>query len=85
MKVNQNRAVIEEYLKDLEQIGGQLTPGNHAAAVALANVPDEIRGYGHVKEKAMADAKELRSRRWEEFRNPSTASPRSPASAKVTA
>ena len=66
----EERALIEDYLKELEQICAQLTPANHAAAVALASVPDEIRGYGHVKEKTIADAKVLRARRWEEFRNP---------------
>ena len=80
------RALIEAYLKDLEQIGTQLTSANHAAAVALASVPDEIRGYGHVKEKAIADAKQLHAKRWDEFRNPSASPQRhGPVTAKVTA
>jgi indolepyruvate ferredoxin oxidoreductase len=74
----EERQLIENYLKDLEQICAQLTPANHAAAAALASVPDEIRGYGHVKEKAIAEAKQLHAQRWEEFRNP-TPQPSRPA------
>jgi len=28
---------------------GGLTPVNHALAVKLASVPDDIKGYGHVR------------------------------------
>jgi hypothetical protein len=38
-----------------------------AAAVALASVPDEIRGYGHVKKKSLLDAATLREQRWQAF------------------
>ena len=33
-----------------------LTAENHALAVEIASIPDEIRGYGHVKEKAVEAA-----------------------------
>ncbi len=82
------RKLIEDYLKELEQICAQLSPTNHAAAVALASVPDEIRGYGHVKEKAIADAEQLRAKRWDEFRHPSPPPARpaaAPAVPKVSA
>jgi indolepyruvate ferredoxin oxidoreductase len=82
----EERALIENYLKDLEQICAQLTPANHAAAVALASVPDEIRGYGHVKEKAIAEARQLHAQRWDEFRNPTPQPLRpAPVAAKVAA
>jgi indolepyruvate ferredoxin oxidoreductase len=84
----EERELIEDYLKDLDQICAQLTPANHAAAVALASVPDEIRGYGHVKEKAIAEAKQLHAQRWEEFRNPAPQPSRplpAASAAKVTA
>ncbi|MGI9154306.1 MAG: indolepyruvate ferredoxin oxidoreductase family protein, partial [Rubrivivax sp.] len=48
------RQLIEDYIKLLDEILGKLNGENHAAAVALASVPDEIRGYGHVKEKNVA-------------------------------
>jgi indolepyruvate ferredoxin oxidoreductase len=64
------RQMIEDYIKELDDICAKLSPANHAAAVALASVPDEIRGYGHVKEKSIADAKALREKRLQAFRNP---------------
>jgi indolepyruvate ferredoxin oxidoreductase len=64
------RQMIEDYIKELDAICAQLNPVNHAAAVALASVPDEIRGYGHVKEKSIAEAKVLHAARLEAFRNP---------------
>jgi len=33
-------------------------------------VPDEIRGYGHVKEKSIAAARELQEQRLRAFKNP---------------
>jgi indolepyruvate ferredoxin oxidoreductase len=44
----QERQLIEDYIKLLDLIVARLSPANHGAAVALASVPDEIRGYGHV-------------------------------------
>ena len=32
-----------------------LTPDNYAAAVALASVPRDIRGYGHVKLESLRE------------------------------
>jgi indolepyruvate ferredoxin oxidoreductase len=64
------RQMIDDYIKELDSICAALNPANHAAAVALASVPDEIRGYGHVKEKSVAEAKTLREQRAQAFRNP---------------
>ena len=68
------RQLIEDYIRELDDICARLTPANHAAAVALARVPDEIRGYGHVKEKNVAAAKQLREQRAAAFANPVDAS-----------
>ncbi|WP_326537198.1 indolepyruvate ferredoxin oxidoreductase family protein [Pseudorhodoferax sp.] len=62
------RQLVEDYIAQLDEICRQLTPHNHAAAVALASVPDEIRGYGHVKEKSLAQAGVLRVQRLQAFR-----------------
>ncbi len=64
------RQLIEDYIRELDDICARLTPENHAAAVALARVPDEIRGYGHVKEKNVAAAKQLREQCAAAFANP---------------
>ena len=51
------RALIVEYETLLARVLTSLTPQNHAEAVALAALPDRIRGYGHVKEQTIAAAR----------------------------
>jgi indolepyruvate ferredoxin oxidoreductase len=48
------RALIVEYRQMVEGLLGKLTPENHSQAVDLANLPEKVRGFGHVKEKAVA-------------------------------
>ena len=71
----EERQMIEDYIRELDEILAQLNPTNYAAAVSLASVPDEVRGYGHVKDKGIADAKALRERRLQAFRNPTAQQP----------
>jgi len=47
------RALIKEYESLVTIIGNELTPANHSLAVELTNLPDKIRGYGHVKMEAI--------------------------------
>ncbi len=54
------RALIQEYRETMTAILGKLNRGNLDKAVALASVPEEIRGYGHVKEATMARAEATR-------------------------
>ncbi len=81
------RQMIDDYVKELDDICAKLSSVNHAAAVALVSVPDEIRGYGHVKDKSIADAKLLHEQRLQAFRNPQLQSPpeRSAVTQSVTA
>ncbi|MDI1263355.1 MAG: 2-oxoacid:acceptor oxidoreductase family protein, partial [bacterium] len=51
------RALIADYEKDVANVLGQLSPANIDIAVEMLSLPDRIRGYGPVKEKAMAEAK----------------------------
>ncbi len=44
------RALIGEYRAMLDTLTAGLTAANYDTAVALANLPDDIRGFGHVKE-----------------------------------
>ena len=44
------RRLITEYETLLEEILARLAPANHATAVALARIPERIRGYGHIKQ-----------------------------------
>ena len=46
-----------DYRQLIEELLAKLAPHNHALAVQLACIPDEIRGFGHVKERHVAAAK----------------------------
>jgi indolepyruvate ferredoxin oxidoreductase len=54
------RALIAEYEALIEEIVPTLRPDNHALAVALAALPDQIRGYGPIKAAAIEDARRRR-------------------------
>ncbi|ATE61296.1 indolepyruvate ferredoxin oxidoreductase family protein [Thauera sinica] len=69
----QERQAIEDYGRLLDEIAGKLSRDNLATAVQLASVPDDVRGYGHVKEKNIHLAKEKEARLLEAFRNPQPA------------
>ena len=77
------RALPGEYEALLTEILGSLAPHNHALAVELASIPEHIRGYGHVKERFLGEAKTKEAALLAEFR---TAKPQTPLPAiKVAA
>ena len=43
------RQLIADYETLLTEVLGKLTRDNHVTAVAVASIPEKIRGYGHVK------------------------------------
>ncbi len=49
--------LIADYEALVEELLGRLSPDNHALAVELASIPEHIRGYGHVKDAHLAEAK----------------------------
>ena len=51
------RALIGEYRASIEEVIGSLTAANHATALEIASLPEQIRGYGHVKERNLAAAR----------------------------
>jgi indolepyruvate ferredoxin oxidoreductase len=51
------RRLIADYQALLDEIIERLTPDNHAVAVALASIPEKIRGFGSVKQRHLAVAK----------------------------
>jgi len=69
----QERQAIEDYSKLLDEIAGKLNRDNLAIAVQLASVPDEVRGYGHIKEKNVHLAKEKEAKLLQAFRTPQPA------------
>ncbi|HEY0295886.1 MAG TPA: DUF6537 domain-containing protein, partial [Bordetella sp.] len=50
------RGLISQYAEDITAILAKLERGNLDRAVALASLPEQIRGYGHIKEASMAKA-----------------------------
>jgi indolepyruvate ferredoxin oxidoreductase len=51
------RKLIADYEALLDRLMAELTPYNHQTAVALASIPEKIRGYGPVKARHLAAAK----------------------------
>jgi len=64
------RALIGQYESLVDELLGALTPANHALAVKLASVPDDIRGYGHVKDAHLEKAKRKEADLLAQWRNP---------------
>jgi indolepyruvate ferredoxin oxidoreductase len=54
----------------VEMLATELTMENRAAALRLAQVPESIRGFGHVKAANMERAKLETARLLQEFRQP---------------
>ena len=50
------RALIQEYMDSVTEVLASLNIENHSIAVQLANVPDQIKGFGHVKERNLTAA-----------------------------
>jgi indolepyruvate ferredoxin oxidoreductase len=66
------RTLIREYEAMLDEVCAGLEPGNHRAAVALASLPDRIRGFGPIKMKNIEAAQAERAALLDRFRNPAT-------------
>jgi indolepyruvate ferredoxin oxidoreductase len=64
------RQLITEYEAMVEELIQRLSPQTLATAVALASLPEQIRGFGHVKERAMREAGVTRTRLLEQLRQP---------------
>jgi indolepyruvate ferredoxin oxidoreductase len=52
------RALITQYRQTIGGLLDRLNTGNLAQIVAIASIPEEIRGYGHVKERHLKAAKQ---------------------------
>ena len=51
------RALIGEYQSSLSVILNQLNADNHRLAVDVARIPEQIKGFGHVKERNLKAAR----------------------------
>ena len=63
------RQLIREYAALIDTIVTGLAPHNHAIAVELASLPEQIRGYGHVKARNVDAAKAKEAELLEKFRS----------------
>jgi indolepyruvate ferredoxin oxidoreductase len=54
------RRLLAEYFELVSSLATRLNPTNHGTAVALAQLPQEIRGFGPVKEAAIDKAEHKR-------------------------
>ncbi len=54
------RALIDEYRTTLDELLRALSASNLALATEIARLPEQIRGYGHVKERHLAAAQRRR-------------------------
>lgn len=64
------RQMIADYERMLDGIAGQLEQDNHAIAVALAELPLEVKGFGHVKLANYKAAKRREADLLQAFGNP---------------
>ena len=61
------RGLIADYEVTLDRLAGGLTPERLLLAARIAAVPQEIRGYGHVKDAAVVKAKAEAATLWSQW------------------
>src|SRR5699024_9804324 len=66
----QERALIQDYFAMLDEFSHSLTASRLATAIKLAELPDEIRGFGHIKEASLQQAEIRRKNLWEQYHTP---------------
>jgi indolepyruvate ferredoxin oxidoreductase len=55
------RALIQQYKEQLLSLLTTLNANNYEQLIAIASIPEDIRGYGHVKERHLRAAKQKES------------------------
>jgi indolepyruvate ferredoxin oxidoreductase len=64
------RQLIVDYQRTIDEILSRLDRQNHSTAVAIASIPEEIRGFGHVKLRHLKAAKAKEAELLAAFRSP---------------
>ncbi len=67
------RQLISDYESMIEHLVQNLNTDNHRFAVALARLPDEIRGFGPVKKKAVEKTQSMKNELLTQFNSPKQA------------
>jgi indolepyruvate ferredoxin oxidoreductase len=66
------RQLIKDYKKTVEDLLPALTAANYAIAAEIASIPEHIRGYGHVKEEHLVEARKKEAELLAKFLSPLT-------------
>jgi indolepyruvate ferredoxin oxidoreductase len=61
------RQLIADYERTVETLLARLTPANHGLAIEIAGIPEQIRGFGHVKQRHLAEARRREAELWRAF------------------
>jgi indolepyruvate ferredoxin oxidoreductase len=64
------RQLIEDYFRTIDGLLGKLDRGNVDLAAQIASIPEHIRGYGHVKDAHLHEAKAREAALLREWDNP---------------
>jgi indolepyruvate ferredoxin oxidoreductase len=64
------RALIAEYQASIEEVRKALDAGNYGTAVEIARLPEQIKGFGHVKERNLKAARLAWGELMGRFRSP---------------
>ena len=64
------RQLIADYEKTIGELLDKLDANRIELAAEIAAIPEFIRGYGHVKDRHLADAKSRVAQLLEQWRNP---------------
>jgi len=64
------RMLIAEYEQTLEEVLGELCQANYEDAVALADLAEQVCGFGHIKMASIAKMRQRRGELLHSFRNP---------------
>jgi indolepyruvate ferredoxin oxidoreductase len=66
----EERALIEDYQRALAEMLTTLNADNHALALQIARLPEQIKGFGHVKERNLRAVRPQWERLLAQWRNP---------------
>ena len=64
------RRLIADYVESVRELAANLSGGNHELAVAIARLPETVRGYGDVKARNVAAYEQRRTELMDAFRRP---------------
>ena len=64
------RALIQQYRASIEEVLKTLSAENHVTAVEIARIPEQIKGYGHVKERNLKAARTRWAELMAQYRDP---------------